>query len=80
MSYFAIQIHYYNGDDDGALCVGLCSLNVWNGVISTLVLDEQRVRMFALLHVYLNLKVLDNYQCSMQYDAVSYIHSILLPK
>ena len=43
MGYFAIQTHYCNGDDDGALCVGLCSLNVCNGVILTLALDEQEV-------------------------------------
>ena len=36
--------------------------------------------IFALLHVYLNLKVLINYWSPMQYDEVSYIHSILLFK
>ena len=63
---------------DVSVCVDLRSLHVWYGCRR--VGAWRAESLFALLHVYLNLKVLDNYWCSMQHDAVSYIHSILLPK
>ena len=52
-SLCAVQIHY-NGDD-GSACVDLYSLNVWNGCY---VGAGQTARTFALLRLFLNLKVL----------------------
>ena len=78
MRYFAIQTHYYNCDDDGALrwslfveCLKWSYIDLGTGRTGS---------MFALLHVYLNLKVFINYWCSMQHDEVSHIHPILLFK